>query len=489
MNGPIIAYRGNIGMQTSAPFTNTYSLDFDGIDDYLDVGSIAMVNSVNKLSFSVWIKTPSFATQGIVLGRTGSSSIYDSVYMRVITTGQIVFNVFYGAQKTVNSIALNTWTHIACVYDGSLSTNNLKAKIYINGILETNTSIGGAIPSTTGPGLGTNFNIGARGTYMGSLNFFNGNIDEVSLYDYSLSASEVTDIYNLGTPTDLSLLATPPLHWYRNGDNGSYKSPQWLIPNNENKDKVSNYSFEFDGVDDEVNCGIITAFGGATQMSMCGWFKANTLSGNEYPMGYAVSGNSFYLAKQGTTGNIQFDVQGITMGQVATNSANFIVGTWIHIVCVYDGSLSPTINMNKIYVNGILADTRVLGAPSPTSLATSTTPFLIGAVTGTANMACSIDEVAIFDYALTASDVTDIYNLGSPNDLSLLTTPPINYYKMGEDSTFAGGVWTVPDSVGSNNGTSANMTIEDRIGEAPNSSNNALSLNMDFADVVSDVPN
>ena len=59
---------------------------------------------------------------------------------------------------------------------------------------------------------------------------------------------------------------------------------------------------------------------------------------------------------------------------------------------------------------------------------------------------------------------------------------------MADNSTFATN-WTVPDEVGTNNGTSANMTIEDRIGEAPNSSNNALSLNMDEVDVVPDVPN
>ena len=39
------------------------------------------------------------------------------------------------------------------------------------------------------------------------------------------------------------------------GDNGAYKSPQWLIPSNENKDKLSNYSFELDGIDDYIDCG------------------------------------------------------------------------------------------------------------------------------------------------------------------------------------------------------------------------------------------
>jgi hypothetical protein len=59
---------------------------------------------------------------------------------------------------------------------------------------------------------------------------------------------------------------------------------------------------------------------------------------------------------------------------------------------------------------------------------------------------------------------------------------------MGEEATFSGGVWTVPDSVGSNNGTSNAMTIEDRVSEAPGSENNALSYNMDLVDRVTDTP-
>ena len=80
---------------------------------------------------------------------------------------------------------------------------------------------------------------------------------------------------------------------------------------------------------------------------------------------------------------------------------------------------------------------------------------------------------------------------------------------MGEDASFNGTNWTVPDNVGSNNGTSANMTvddlvgeapnysgggissgmtIEDRVGEAPNSNNNALSFNMESVDRITDVP-
>jgi len=64
---------------------------------------------------------------------------------------------------------------------------------------------------------------------------------------------------------------------------------------------------------------------------------------------------------------------------------------------------------------------------------------------------------------------------------------------MGQDATFVynvggNGTFTVPDQVGSNDGTSFNIFIEDRVGFAPSSENNAVTINMDFVDVVPDTP-
>ncbi len=116
----------------------------------------------------------------------------------------------------------------------------------------------------------------------------------------------------------------------------------------------------------------------------------------------------------------------------------------------------------------------------------------------------SMDEVAYFNSVLSASDVTSIYNSGTPTTI----TGASAHYRMGENATFSTN-WTVPDQVGSNDGTSANMdladlegdapnytggglsadmTIEDRIGNAPNSNNNAVSYNMDEVDRETDVP-
>ena len=65
-----------------------------------------------------------------------------------------------------------------------------------------------------------------------------------------------------------------------------------------------------------------------------------------------------------------------------------------------------------------------------------------------------IDEVAMFHSALSASDISDIYNSGAPADV--LSYSPVAWWRMG-DGTEAGSGTTIYDmSANSNNGTLTN---------------------------------
>ena len=108
------------------------------------------------------------------------------------------------------------------------------------------------------------------------------------------------------------------------------------------------------------------------------------------------------------------------------------------------------------------------------------------------------------------TNVSTIYNNGRPADLTSLS--PVAWWRMGEeafcpDYTASPNVWTIPDQIGSNDGTSAgnpdlvgeapqsfanglsvSMDIDDRIGESGFSDSNALSYNMDSEARKADVP-
>ena len=461
------------GAPTPPPFANTYSLDFDGIDDHL--GLTTTLDLGINCTISLWVKRDRTGTLEIYLGSSANSF----AWLSYIATSNILYFKVGTTQYTFSNSPIATimndttnWINICWQRSG----NSLE--LFLNGVsMQTRTGIGTVI-NTTLDTIGTN----ASGGFG-----FLGNIDEVACWD--TNTINPADIYNGGTPTDLSLLVTPPIAWYRNGDNGSWKSPQWLIPNNENfaANKVSNYSFEFDGVNDYVDCGVITTLQSATQYSLSCWVKTTDITKTQGILKW------FYT----TTAWIELSfITGIlyaiptSISGYGTKALTGIISNdvWYNIIMVFDGTLTGNLNRLKVYINGIEIVLGYTGTVSAITSNITTDGFMIGERYINADYFLgNIDEASIFNYALTSAEALAIGGT-IPTDLSLLATPPTNYYKMGEESTFSGGVWTVPDQVGSNDGTSNAMTIEDRVGDAPNSENNALSFNMDFVDVVPDTP-
>ncbi|NJK83521.1 MAG: LamG domain-containing protein [Saprospiraceae bacterium] len=77
----------------------------------------------------------------------------------------------------------NQWKFIAVTYDGNtLST-------YIDGVLNNTKTTSGAIANTS-----SSLNIGREPS--GATFFFDGDIDDVMIYNRSLSAGEVVQIFN-----------------------------------------------------------------------------------------------------------------------------------------------------------------------------------------------------------------------------------------------------------------------------------------------------
>ena len=149
------------------------------------------------------------------------------------------------------------------------------------------------------------------------------------------------------------------------------------------------------------------------------------------------------------------------------------LSTWYHIAFIKSG------NNWLLYINGSL-DNSVVNSGT---VSTSTDNLTIGKFSGGAYFfQGNIDEVSIFDTDQ-SSNVATIYNGGTPTTI----TGAVAHYKLGDSSTFSTN-WTVPDEVGTNDGTSNGMLIDARVGEAPNSVNNALSYNMDLIDRVEDTP-
>jgi hypothetical protein len=93
----------------------------------------------------------------------------------------------------------------------------------------------------------------------------------------------------------------------------------------------------------------------------------------------------------------------------ATSGASALVdNTWYHLVGTYDNSLGS--NQAKLYINGVVAG----NATGSSALAVSTTAFSIGTqktfFASTRSFAGSIDDVRLWNRALSASEVQTLYN-------------------------------------------------------------------------------
>jgi hypothetical protein len=141
----------------------------------------------------------------------------------------------------------------------------------------------------------------------------------------------------------------------------------------------------------------------------------------------------------------------VAAGVVSTN-------TWYHLALVLTYTDSST-SSGQFYIDGSTVGSAI--ALSGRTLAGLNEGFVVGMYpfnfgTGQYNYPFpgEVDELSIFNSALSSSNITSIYNSGVPNDISSLN--PVGWWRMG-DGTEAGSGTTVYDmSSNSNNGTLTN---------------------------------
>jgi len=194
-----------LASDTVPSFSNTYSVDFDGTNDYMDVGNITALNAVANASYSFWYKTSEASTALVTL--IGDSSQGLSAYQ--FTDGNMYIHSFVsGSAHSISNPTSGVWHHIACTFEASAS------KAYLDGSLVSTVDHGNTTAST----CGNNFSIGRLTGYSNTLSGTKL-VDDVALFTSTLSAADVTAIYNSGVPADLTSYS--PVGWWRMGDNDS----------------------------------------------------------------------------------------------------------------------------------------------------------------------------------------------------------------------------------------------------------------------------
>ncbi len=403
------------------------SLNFNGESSSAYISTQYPSSSPTSFTAEVWIKPNSISGAGehssygyTIMAASSSGSQYP-VWI-TLRNGEIRASAFVGAlayTETIGAnIQVNNWYHVAVS-----ATQNSTATIYINGIGKTSFTAGNVAWNTTEKltiaDLRPTRNIS-----------FNGLIDHVKIYDYARTPAQIAYDYNKGGPIGWwkfdECQGNIAYDWSGVGNTGSINigpsgnqnslgacavgtSAAWT---NGATGKI-NSSLNFDGYDDRVNLGNPASLqvAGTKNFSVAAWIystqnkcgregvdkAANTLCGLDTRGGWSLGGKS---------GTLGFHVSDSTNTQYRYLNFNSQLNTWYHLVGIRNG------NNLYLYVNGKINQ---IG---------DVTGFIINdgnnlSIGGNTNLNWlwpgQIDDVRIYNYALTSEQVKTVYNNGAIN--------------------------------------------------------------------------
>jgi len=171
-------------------------IEFDGINDYLTHPLDTDFDQLTELSVCLWVNADSWTNTRMFVDNRNSGAPYMSfAFFTHLSGSQIRFEIAdsLGDDQELDyatgGLATSTWMHLCGVFD-----NAVGLKIYKDGAQVASNSQG--IGSTT---MSTD-----NGVFIGRLgdnmHHFDGKFDGVLILNRSLSANQISSMYNSGTP-------------------------------------------------------------------------------------------------------------------------------------------------------------------------------------------------------------------------------------------------------------------------------------------------
>ena len=415
---------GNNGTVNGASLTTdrfgfvNRAYNFNGISDNIKVLDNNTLDLTQTLTLSAWIQPNSSNNEQGIMGKgklvnsTGYALLHNVSNPKKsgISTQNLPNFV---SEAFINSTQLNnnTWYQLVGTYNGS------ELKLYINGILVTTTTTSIQLM----PNSLTDFFIGCE---LLNYRFFNGKIDDVGVWNRALTQQEISTMYNGVNYSDTCNAVSGSLinglvAYYPFCGNANDQSGNGLngVVNGTTltADRFGNINsaYSFNGVNNLIKVNHSSSFN-TFPMSISLWCKGNSQYGALISKYTSCSSNNGW----------QLHTLG---GKVSTYSYNFLGGAylncdgdantiisdnnWYNIVSTYDLSGA------KIYVNNVLVLSKPYIGIGSMSAPTNIQDLFIG--TEINSISCSsyntyyqgiIDDIGIWNRALTQQEITQLYN-------------------------------------------------------------------------------
>lgn len=324
----------------SVPARLSDGLDFlDDRDRRISTATSATYAGLSTFTISAWIKSDDVegGNYSGIVDIDGIGGLYigfNNNRLGLRANGWDTQNGNWGVNDRLVS---GQWHHVAVTYD-TAAPSGTKPTIYIDGV-------GDGDPSTAFTGTGSFINPASSIVTIGAVNIssswrgFNGEIDDVRIYDRILSANEIHYLYqsfdkHIKYDTDVRVPK------YFNGDDWVAMGESKYVPN----------AVVFDGTNDNLQSSTLTNSSDSKRGTVSVWVKPNSLATNQ-----KIHANTSYMMniQVWTSGRVSFfgkepDGASIILN-MDSNSGLFDPGSWHHILASWDMS-DP--NKRNIYING-----------------------------------------------------------------------------------------------------------------------------------------
>ncbi len=158
------------------------ALDFDGINDYVVVGSIFTGMAGKDVTISAWVKAPEINTAHQFMVSINTLNGENRLLLGTQANSPTLSLHESGWHDTATTVIDNTWHHIAYVFEDSLNT----ITIYVDGIDVLSFTSTASVAATDVLSFGQEYDAG-----MATGNFYSGLLDDVRIYDRPLSDAEI----------------------------------------------------------------------------------------------------------------------------------------------------------------------------------------------------------------------------------------------------------------------------------------------------------
>ena len=413
---------------------SNFSLNFDSsASDHVDLGVMddSLKPSPSDLtsdgfSISVWVYIDSLSSNVAIWQNDGLGiTNYGGLLLLVNSTGAL--NVGYNQNNGAGSayrknylteesyITTGSWIHLVVVYNGAANTPT----VYKNNVAFSGEwSSSGSGNTSTMPQYSTTGK-GSIGTIRNGLNYLDGKLFGLALFNYTLSSSNVSTLYGNSTngPGDPLSLTTKPLAYYKMCDDMFYNGTNFIVPNTAkiNTGSGNTMSVNFDGAGNYEYLLLCASDREKVfqyddnAMTMSVWFKAdssglrNLLSGSGWFQYFGMLGSNGYL----------YNYDG---GWRALTNYSIADGEWHHVVAKVGAD-------TQVWVDGVSTYTK---SPTPSRHYTSKLQTVGSYFTGTTrHWNGNVSQVAVFSG--TSTSVSDLYNDGVQPDISAMDNLEILY--------------------------------------------------------------